>query len=250
MDGYRYDESDKNKRQQEQGIRKILIALKRKKRNERTCQNSGKERERCMIKFVQASAKSMRKAEYSADAAQKKKKNDREIKGCDGVQNIVVLPDQNQNERSGNSGQDHGAYRNKTGEKNNGITRFKRKGRCEAEPKGEKSSCKKAKDGNKFMGIFFLYFRKKDKQRRKNKPEKERPNNIGICFKKHDHDTGEQKDSRTYAEQKGQGEAPRNFHEGFFYLQCEKKFEKFLVNGLYRIKKFSVYAGNECDCSA
>ena len=148
MDGYRYDESGKNKRQQEQGIRKILIALKRKKRNERTCQNSGKERERCMIKFIQTGAKNMRKAEYSADAAQKKKKNDREIKGCDGVQNIVVLPDQNQNERSGNSGQDHGAYRNKTGEKNNGITCFKGKGRCEAEPKGEKPSCKKAKDGN------------------------------------------------------------------------------------------------------
>lgn len=95
MDGYRYDESCKNKCQQEQGIRKILIALKRKKRNERTCQNSGKERERCMIKFIQTGAKNMRKAEYSADAAQKKKKNDREIKGCDGVQNIVVLPDQN-----------------------------------------------------------------------------------------------------------------------------------------------------------
>lgn len=162
----------------------------------------------------------------------------------------MILPDQNKDERAGNSGQDHGAYRNESGEKDNRITCFKRKGRCKAEPKGEKPSRKKAKGGNKFMGIFFLYFRKKDKERRKNKPEKESPDNIGICFKKYDHDTGEQEDSRANAEQKGQGEAPRNFHKRFFYLQREKKFEKVLVNGLYRVKKFSVYAGNECDCSA
>ena len=74
-----------------------------------------------MVKIIEAGAEDMGKGQNAAEAACKKEQDNRQVEGCYGIEDIVVLSDKHQNKCTGNARQYHGAYGDEARGEDNGI---------------------------------------------------------------------------------------------------------------------------------